>query len=135
MTRTNLAIADIYCAIAFFRSADACAPTTIYALRVTKNGVQDHVIAARGAHAPRRIRSAAAGLSHSQQSDFWRLSRTGFRPMVRALRRAPRRDEDGQDLLEYALLVALIAIVAVASVTAAGLKVGAIFTSIVSKLP
>jgi pilus assembly protein Flp/PilA len=80
--------------------------------------------------------------------------------MVRALRRAPRRvaiaadilkeagmvylarivnmfrrDEDGQDLLEYALLVALIAIVAVASVTAAGVKVGAIFTSIVSKLP
>ena len=46
-----------------------------------------------------------------------------------------RRDEDGQDLLEYALLVALIAIVAVASVTAAGGKVSAIFTSIVAKLP
>jgi pilus assembly protein Flp/PilA len=46
-----------------------------------------------------------------------------------------RREEDGQDLLEYALLVALIAIVAVASVTAAGGKVSAIFTSIVSKLP
>jgi pilus assembly protein Flp/PilA len=45
------------------------------------------------------------------------------------------REEDGQDLLEYALLVALIAIVAVASVTAAGVKVDAIFTSIVSKLP
>ena len=45
------------------------------------------------------------------------------------------REEDGQDLLEYALLVALIAIVAVASVTAAGVKVGDIFTSIVSKLP
>ncbi len=46
-----------------------------------------------------------------------------------------RRNEEGQDLLEYALLVALIAIVAVASVTAAGVKVGDIFTSIVSKLP
>jgi Flp pilus assembly pilin Flp len=45
------------------------------------------------------------------------------------------REEDGQDLLEYALLVALIAIVAVASVTAAGVKVSDIFTSIVSKLP
>ena len=33
------------------------------------------------------------------------------------------RDEDGQDLLEYALLVALIALVAVAGVTAAGVKV------------
>ena len=45
------------------------------------------------------------------------------------------RKDDGQDLLEYALLVALIAIVAVASVTAAGVKVGDIFTSIVAKLP
>ena len=95
-----------------------------------------------------------------QQSDFGRFSKTEIRRVVRALRRAPRhvaiaadileeagmvylarivnmfrRDEDGQDLLEYALLVALIAIVAVASVTAAGVKVGAIFTTIVSKLP
>jgi Flp pilus assembly pilin Flp len=46
-----------------------------------------------------------------------------------------RRDEDGQDLLEYALLVALIAIVAVTAVTAAGLKVDAIFDEIVAKLP
>jgi Flp pilus assembly pilin Flp len=46
-----------------------------------------------------------------------------------------RRDEDGQDLLEYALLVALIAIVAVASVTAAGVKVDSIFKNFVAKLP
>ena len=45
------------------------------------------------------------------------------------------RNEDGQDLLEYALLVALIAIVAVAGVTAAGGEVDAIFKSIVDKLP
>ncbi|HEY0285237.1 MAG TPA: Flp family type IVb pilin [Vicinamibacterales bacterium] len=45
------------------------------------------------------------------------------------------RDEDGQDLLEYALLVALIAIVAVAGVTAAGSNVKAIFDDIVTKLP
>ena len=45
-----------------------------------------------------------------------------------------RRDE-GQDLLEYALLIALIAIVAVGAVTAAGLKVDAIFKDIVAKLP
>jgi Flp pilus assembly pilin Flp len=46
-----------------------------------------------------------------------------------------RRNEDGQDLLEYALLVALIAIVAVAGVTLAGKEVDAIFKDIVGKLP
>ena len=45
------------------------------------------------------------------------------------------RNESGQDLLEYALLVALIAIVAVTAVTAAGVKVDAIFDEIVAKLP
>ena len=34
-----------------------------------------------------------------------------------------RRNDEGQDLLEYALLVALIAIVAVGAVTAAGQQV------------
>ena len=33
-----------------------------------------------------------------------------------------RRNDEGQDLLEYALLVALIAIVAVGAVTAAGTR-------------
>jgi Flp pilus assembly pilin Flp len=46
-----------------------------------------------------------------------------------------RRTEDGQDLLEYALLVALIALVAVGAVTAAGVKVGSIFNAIVAALP
>jgi pilus assembly protein Flp/PilA len=45
------------------------------------------------------------------------------------------RDEDGQDLLEYALLVALIALVAVAGVTAAGLKVKDIFAAIAAAIP
>ena len=45
------------------------------------------------------------------------------------------RNEDGQDLLEYALLVALIALVAVAGVTAAGLKVSEIFDAIVAAIP
>jgi pilus assembly protein Flp/PilA len=40
------------------------------------------------------------------------------------------RNEEGQDLLEYALLVALIAIVCVAAVTTAGENVDAIFTQI-----
>ena len=42
--------------------------------------------------------------------------------------------EDGQDLLEYALLVALIALVAVGAVTLAGQNVSAIFTAIATSL-
>ena len=45
------------------------------------------------------------------------------------------RDEDGQDLLEYALLVALIALVAVGAVGLAGGKVKDIFTAIVAAIP
>ena len=44
-------------------------------------------------------------------------------------------EEDGQDLLEYALLVALIALVAVGAVTAAGVRVDAIFKAITSAIP
>jgi pilus assembly protein Flp/PilA len=45
------------------------------------------------------------------------------------------RNEEGQDLLEYALLVALIAIVAVAAVGTAGTKVKDVFTDITAKIP
>ena len=44
------------------------------------------------------------------------------------------RNEEGQDLLEYALLVALIALVAIGAVAAAGGSVQAIFTNIASAL-
>ena len=44
------------------------------------------------------------------------------------------RNEEGQDLLEYALLVALIAIVAVTAVGTAGVKVDAVFKDITTKL-
>jgi pilus assembly protein Flp/PilA len=44
------------------------------------------------------------------------------------------RDEEGQDLLEYALLVALIALVAIVAVTAAGGSVSTIFQTIATKL-
>jgi pilus assembly protein Flp/PilA len=53
--------------------------------------------------------------------------------VMNALRSFVRRDE-GQDLLEYALLISLIALVAVGAVTAAGSKVSAIFTDIAAKL-
>jgi pilus assembly protein Flp/PilA len=44
------------------------------------------------------------------------------------------RNEEGQDLLEYALLVALIALVAITAVTAAGQSVSTIFTNIANAL-
>jgi Flp pilus assembly pilin Flp len=44
------------------------------------------------------------------------------------------RNDEGQDLLEYALLVALIALVAVGAVTAAGLQVNTIFNQIATAI-
>jgi len=44
------------------------------------------------------------------------------------------RDEQGQDLVEYAMLVALIALVCVIGVAAAGTSVNAIFASIGGKI-
>jgi pilus assembly protein Flp/PilA len=44
------------------------------------------------------------------------------------------RQEEGQDLLEYALLVALIALIAIGAVGAAGTSVSNIFTNIATKL-
>jgi Flp pilus assembly pilin Flp len=44
------------------------------------------------------------------------------------------RKDEGQDLLEYALLVALIALGAVAAVTLAGDKVEAVFNAIAGKI-
>ena len=44
------------------------------------------------------------------------------------------RNEEGQDLIEYALLVALISLVCVVALTDAGKQVNVIFTSIKDKL-
>ena len=44
------------------------------------------------------------------------------------------RNEEGQDLLEYALLVALIALVAIVAVGAAGTSVSTIFQNIADQL-
>ena len=44
------------------------------------------------------------------------------------------RQDEGQDLLEYSLLVALIALVTVAAVTAAGVSVDGIFTNIAGQI-
>jgi len=52
---------------------------------------------------------------------------------ITSLKRLARGDE-GQDLLEYALLVALIALVAVAAITLTGTNVNAIFVRIAAAL-
>jgi pilus assembly protein Flp/PilA len=44
------------------------------------------------------------------------------------------RNEEGQDLLEYALLVALIALIAIGAVGLAGKSVNTIFTNIATAL-
>ena len=44
------------------------------------------------------------------------------------------KDDSGQDMLEYALLTALIALAAVVAVKAAGLQVSAIFDKIKTEL-
>ena len=44
------------------------------------------------------------------------------------------RAEEGQDLLEYALLISLIALVCVGAITTAGSNVDAIFTKIANAL-
>lgn len=44
------------------------------------------------------------------------------------------RDESGQDLIEYALVVALIALAATAGMTSVATKISAAFTSIGNKL-
>jgi pilus assembly protein Flp/PilA len=48
--------------------------------------------------------------------------------------RALVSDDSGQDMLEYALLTALIALAAVVAVRAAGLEVSAIFDTITAEL-
>jgi pilus assembly protein Flp/PilA len=53
--------------------------------------------------------------------------------LITHLRNLARGDE-GQDLLEYALLVALIALVAVAAITLTGTNVQAIFVRIAAAL-
>jgi pilus assembly protein Flp/PilA len=48
--------------------------------------------------------------------------------------RALKRNTAGQDLLEYALLIALIALVAYGAVQLTGTNVNTIFTNIATKL-
>jgi len=57
-----------------------------------------------------------------------------FNNLVYYLRAKLLRNDSGQDLLEYALLVALIALVCVVAITSTGSGVNDIFTNISSEL-
>jgi pilus assembly protein Flp/PilA len=72
-------------------------------------------------------------ISHTRDGASWNAPGGSVMEFVNRLRAFVRNDE-GQDLLEYALLVALIALVAVAAVAAAGGSVKQIFTSIANQL-
>ncbi len=45
------------------------------------------------------------------------------------------KEEDGQDLIEYALLAGLISLVCVLAITAAGTKVSALFGKVEAAIP
>ena len=45
------------------------------------------------------------------------------------------RDEEGQDLIEYGLLAALISIIAVLAITAVGTKINTSYENIAASIP
>jgi pilus assembly protein Flp/PilA len=55
--------------------------------------------------------------------------------MLLAYLRARLQREEGQALVEYALIVALIAVVAIGMVTLAGNRISSIFSTIANNLP
>lgn len=45
------------------------------------------------------------------------------------------REEEGQDLIEYALLAGLISLICVLAITNAGTKVSTLFTNVAASIP
>ena len=45
------------------------------------------------------------------------------------------REENGQDLIEYALLAALISIISIGTMTTLGTKISGVFTTVSNQLP
>jgi Flp pilus assembly pilin Flp len=77
--------------------------------------------------------SVAANGTHKHAFRTERAGGTDAMNLITRLRKMLRNDS-GQDLLEYALLVALIALVAVAAITSTGDKASDIFQAISDKL-
>ena len=92
--------------------------------------------ASREGLAPQRLTAPVSMPAHALLPPGERVTfdaRRSIMSLLNRLRTFVRQDE-GQDLLEYALLVALIALVAVAAVAAAGGSVQAIFNNIAGQL-
>jgi pilus assembly protein Flp/PilA len=81
-----------------------------------------------------RITSTDAASPQLRTAGSGAASREDAMTMLMQYAKSFVNQEEGQDLLEYALLVALIALVAVIAVTAAGGSVSTIFTNIANDL-
>jgi pilus assembly protein Flp/PilA len=87
----------------------------------------------RARQASRKV-SRSAALPRLRTGSRCITSVEEFMSMLLSFVKSFVREEEGQDLLEYALLVALIALVAIGAVGAAGGKVSDIFNAIAGQL-
>jgi pilus assembly protein Flp/PilA len=83
---------------------------------------------------PRRVAAFETGARVIMATCLKERDVMNLQNLVSYLRAKLMRDDSGQDLLEYALLVALIALVCVLAITNTGTAVNAIFTDISSEL-
>ena len=83
---------------------------------------------------PRRVAAFETGARVISATRLKERDVMNFNNLVSYLRAKLLRNDSGQDLLEYALLVALIALVCVGVVTSAGTGVKSIFSDISAEL-
>ena len=83
---------------------------------------------------PRRVAAFETGARVISATRLKERDVMNFNNLVSYLRAKLLRNDSGQDLLEYALLVALIALVCVVAITSTGSGVNAIFSDISSEL-
>jgi len=103
-----------------------------FALCDHSRGTAVAIRAARGAARRRACKRDAAAPHHRTARGGALSGRTQMSQLVAIVKSL--RNEEGQDLLEYALLVALIALIAIGAVGAAGGAVNNIFTAIANAL-
>jgi pilus assembly protein Flp/PilA len=89
---------------------------------------------AESRHAPRHSSTMRRSRTFAPQLGGAVDPGEGFMSMLLNYVKSFVRDEEGQDLLEYALLVALIALIAIGAVGAAGGSVKTIFENIATQL-
>jgi pilus assembly protein Flp/PilA len=119
------------CAESFGKTAFLAQRTAIGACRGTAVAIWPAVTRRRAALVQTTCGDAAT--AHGDSAD---AQSSGEDPMLNLINfvKSFSNQEDGQDLLEYALLVALIALIAIGAVGMAGGAVSTIFTNIADKL-